>query len=74
MGQGAPYIYDYTLLGQEALKKAAAALARTIVENKTCMIVVDVDDDGYTSSALLINYLEHFFPAWVNNKVYPYIH
>lgn len=49
--------------GEEKLKKAAAALIRTISENKEMLIVVDCDCDGFTSSAILINYLYELFPA-----------
>lgn len=33
------------------------------------MIIVDCDCDGYTSAALLINYLYKIFPTWVNNHL-----
>ena len=35
---------------------------------------VDCDCDGYTSSALLINYLHDLFPATVENNVYYGLH
>lgn len=38
------------------------------------LIVVDSDCDGYTSSAILMNYLNRFFPSWVQNHIYYFIH
>lgn len=49
--------------GLECLKAAAAALIKTISENKDALVVVDCDCDGYTSSAVLINYLYDLFPT-----------
>ena len=62
------------MLGEERLKSAAAALVSTIKENKKMLVVVDSDCDGYTSSALLLNYLYDLFPAFVKNNVKYYIH
>ena len=59
----------YILFGEKNLKDAAAALVRIIGNNYTCLIIVDSDCDGYTSAALLINYLYDLFPAWVNNNL-----
>ena len=38
------------------------------------LIVVDCDCDGFTSSAILINYLYELFPAWVENKLSFFLH
>ena len=62
------------LFGEERLVAAARALIKTISENKNCLIVVDSDCDGYTSAALLINYLYDLFPAWGQNHLEYYIH
>ena len=62
------------LFGEERLAAAARALIKNIADNKNCLIVVDSDCDGYTSSALLINYLYDLFPAWVQNNLQYYIH
>lgn len=32
-------------------------------------MIVDSDCDGFTSSAILINYLHDFFPNWVETKL-----
>lgn len=50
------------LFGEEKLKQAAIALISTIQKNEDAMIVVDSDCDGYTSAAVLINYLYEVFP------------
>ena len=52
-------------LGEDKLKAAAAALIQTIKFNEHAIIVVDSDADGFTSSAILINYLYDLFPTWV---------
>ena len=60
--------------GEEKLRAAAALLVRTISENKNAFIIVDADCDGYTSSAILINYLYNIFPAWVTNHLTYFLH
>lgn len=37
-------------------------------------LVVDADCDGYSSSALLLNYLNRLFPSWVQNHVEYFMH
>ena len=62
------------LFGEKVLKDAAAALLNTISSNSSAAIIVDSDTDGFTSSALLINYLYDLFPSWVVNNLDWYIH
>lgn len=62
------------LLGKEKLKNAAAALTQAILSNESVLIIVDCDCDGFTSSALLINYLYDVFPSWVENNLYWFLH
>lgn len=45
-------------------------LARHIKNNDKIFIQVDEDCDGYTSSALLINYLYDLFPYYIQNNLY----
>lgn len=61
-------------LGQDKLKAAAAALISTINSNSPALVVIDSDCDGFTSSAILLNYLHDFFPSWVQNKVTYILH
>ena len=62
-------INNYDSLGLDNLVEGAKALIKTIKDDKKCIVVVDSDCDGYTSSALLINYLYDLFPAWVQNNL-----
>ena len=61
-------------LGQEKLRAAAAVLIQTINVNEHAVVVVDSDADGFTSSAILINYLHDLFPAWVENNLTYILH
>ena len=56
-------------LGQSQLRQAAAALISTISKQGKTLVIVDSDCDGFTSSAILINYLHDFFPSWVQTKL-----
>ena len=44
-------------LGQDKLKAAAALLIKIISSNGKTLVIIDSDADGFTSSAILINYL-----------------
>ena len=61
-------------LGEDKLKAAAAALIQTIKFNEHAIIVVDSDADGFTSSAILINYLYDLFPTWVQKNLTYILH
>ena len=41
----------------------------TISSQGKTLVIVDSDCDGFTSSAILINYLHDFFPSWVETKL-----
>lgn len=56
-------------LGQNKLRQAAAALISTISNQGKTLVIVDSDCDGFTSSAILINYLHDFFPSWVETEL-----
>ena len=45
-----------------------------IKQNNKVMIQVDSDCDGYTSAAVLINYLNRLFPSFVQNNIYYRVH
>ena len=62
------------LFGEDKLKNAATALISTIKSGSHAAIIVDSDCDGFTSSALLINYLYDLFPTWVESNLDWYIH
>ncbi len=56
-------INDYNAFGQNCLIAAAAAIIKCINEDEQALVIVDCDCDGFTSAALLINYLHDLFPA-----------
>ena len=67
-------INDFLLLGENRLMAAARILVSIVGDSKKTLIVVDSDCDGYTSAAILINYLYDLFPSWVTNHLEWYIH
>ena len=60
--------------GEEELKFAAALIIQTVKANKHIAVIVDCDCDGYTSAAILINYLHDLFPSYVENKLSYFVH
>ena len=58
-----------TALGESNIKGGVKLLLETIYNNLNAIIIVDCDCDGYTSAALLINYLYTIFPTWVQNHL-----
>ena len=60
--------------GQNCLKAAAMALIQTVSANDQALVIVDCDCDGFTSAALLINYLHDLFPVWVETKLKWWVH
>ena len=62
------------LFGEELMKKAADRLVEQVKLNNKIIVVVDADCDGFTSSALLLNYLHDLYPNWVENKVEYILH
>lgn len=67
-------INDFNAFGQNCLREAAAAAISCINDNKEAVVIVDCDCDGFTASALLINYLHDIFPTWVENKLHWWVH
>lgn len=61
------------LFGEDNLKRAAVALATCARSNGRAILVVDADCDGFTSSAILLNYLHDLFPQWTESIKY-YLH
>ena len=57
------------LLGEQNLKNGLKLLIHTIEKEQNALIIIDVDCDGYTSAALLINYLYKLFPKWVEQHL-----
>jgi len=67
-------INDPKCFGEQLLEDAAAAVRIAIDREDDVCIVVDCDCDGYTSSAILINYLYDLAPAWTETHVSWYMH
>ena len=62
-------IYSPLELGEKVLKEGVAVLLKAIYNNTKTLIIVDSDCDGFTSSAVLINFLYDHFPRYTLSKV-----
>lgn len=60
--------------GKQLLKSAAALVVQTVQSNKQIAVIVDCDCDGYTASAILINYLHDLFPGYVQANLSYFVH
>lgn len=67
-------INDFMKLGGDRLLNAARVLVGAMNADQRALVIVDCDCDGFTSAALLINYLYDLFPAWVQNSLDWFIH
>lgn len=56
-------------LDLDNIEKGAKMLVSHIAQGSKIMVQVDSDYDGYASSAILINYLNNLFPAFVQNNI-----
>ena len=56
------------------IEEGAKMLIRHISQEDKTFIQIDSDADGYTSSSLLINYLNSLFPGYVQNNIYYRVH
>lgn len=56
-------INNAEMFGEYRMKSAAAALIQAVNSNQNVMVIVDCDCDGYTSAAIIINYLFDLFPS-----------
>ena len=62
------------IFGEELLRAAATQVRDAIDGNKDTAVIVDCDCDGYTSSAVLVNYLFDLAPAYVQSHVHWFLH
>lgn len=62
-------INPYNAFDETLLKEGATKLLSTISKNGKVFIIVDCDVDGFTSSAIMINYLYDIAPSWVESCV-----
>lgn len=56
------------------IEQGAKMLIRHISQEDKTFIQIDSDADGYTSSSLLINYLNSLFPGYVQNNISYRVH
>ena len=61
-------------LGEDNLNAAARCLIQHIGKQSKTLVICDCDCDGFTSAALLINYLHDLFPSWVENNLKWFVH
>lgn len=58
----------------ESVEEGAKILCDAVLTNRNVLVICDCDCDGFTSAALLINYLMRQFPSWVLNHLKWYVH
>ncbi len=56
------------------MRAGAELLARHVAKQSQTLVVVDSDCDGYSSAALLLNYLHRLVPAYIENCVRYVLH
>ena len=69
LNAGWDQIYDWTDLAAEKMEKACQVLYNCINENLDVQILIDCDCDGYTSSAIIMNYFYDRFEDWSVNHL-----
>ena len=63
------------IFGEELLSKAADVFLSHLRNDSSIVVIVDCDCDGYTSSAILINYISDLKGKdWVEDHVHWYMH
>lgn len=67
-------INDYSSLGLDDLQHCWEQIKRAAEANLKTVIIVDSDADGFCSSAMLMNYLHHYYPQWVEGNIATYLH
>jgi len=67
-------INDPIVFGEDLLYNAAAALRDAIENCQTTCMIVDCDCDGYTSSAIMMNYIYDLDPDYATKHVCCFMH
>lgn len=62
-------INEPEMFGKELLQQAFITLVQHMYNNDDICVIVDCDCDGYTSAAILINYLNDWVPVYTENHV-----
>lgn len=74
LNAGYEYILPWTMLDYDKIKRAVFMLSNAIQKNKKIALIVDCDCDGYTSSAIFMNYFYKIEPTWAANNIVYYHH
>ena len=61
-------------LGERSLNAAAQTIIQHIFSKDKTLVICDCDCDGFTSAALLINYLYDLFPSYVETGLKWFVH
>ena len=61
-------------LGEKSLNAAAQSIIQHIFAKDKTLVICDCDCDGFTSAALLINYLYDLFPTYVETGLKWFVH
>ena len=61
-------------LGEKSLNAAAQSIIQHISSKDKMLVICDCDCDGFTSAALLINYLYDLFPNYVETDLKWFVH
>ncbi len=61
-------------LGEKSLNAAAQSIIQHISAKDKILVICDCDCDGFTSAALLINYLYDLFPNYVETDLKWFVH
>ena len=69
LNAGWKQIYDWTELSPQKMEDACNLLYEKIQSNECVLFNVDPDVDGFTSSAIIINYLYDRFPDWASDHI-----
>lgn len=67
-------INEPELFGESRLKAAAQSIIQNIMASRKTLIICDCDCDGFTSAALLINYLHDLFPSYIETGIKWFMH
>lgn len=64
------FINSWKQLDENKMKKAVDLLSNQVNDDKPILFIVDADCDGFTSSAILINYLYKLYPEYTKKRVF----
>ena len=59
---------SWRLLGEKKMRGLAEELVSAITNGENVLIIVDADNDGFASAAVLANYLYHQYPNWIEDE------